>query len=242
MWRTTAGRRIALCQTGGSELEFTSTRVETQWIFLRRSTGAGLTDPLRLFAAILQRERGFGPRQGKCPEVPFIFASGTIGEDHAMEALKAGATDYVLKDRTARLGPAIRRALQEAALAQRKHAEERIIHLAYYDQLTGLGNRTLLEERLQHELQEKTRLPLALLYMDLTRFTEINDTLGHLNGDLLLKEMGQRLKDTYPEAITIARTGNDTFAVLLLRTTRTLPGWRQKQSSRPWQRRLSSKG
>jgi CheY-like chemotaxis protein len=51
--------------------------------------------------------------QEKCPDVPFIFVSGTIGEDRAVEALKGGATDYVLKDRPARLAPSIKRALRE---------------------------------------------------------------------------------------------------------------------------------
>src|ERR1700690_213784 len=63
----------------------------------------------------------------KCPDIPFIFVSGSIGEDIAIEALKNGATDYVLKDNLSRLAPAVRRALKEVALrSDRRQAEKAI--------------------------------------------------------------------------------------------------------------------
>ncbi len=86
-------------------------------------------------------------RQERCPDVPFVFVSGQIGEDRAIESLKSGATDYVIKDRLSRLVPAVNRALAESKeRARRKKAEEereRIVHelkeaLARVKTLTGL--------------------------------------------------------------------------------------------------------
>ncbi len=154
----------------------------------------------------------------KCPDVPFIYVSGTIGEERAVEALKAGATDYVLKDRTARLGTAIHRAMQEAEeRAKRKRMEEEIHRLAYSDPVTGLPNRVSLNERLEQFLRaerEKQR-SLALLLMNLSHFTDINNTLGHKNGDLLLQKVGQRLKRALPDPTLVAAPSGDRFAVLL---------------------------
>src|SRR2546429_5357275 len=81
----------------------------------------------------------------KCPDLPFLFVSGTIGEERAVEALKNGATDYILKDRLGRLAPAVLPALDEAQeRTQRKRAEEQIHHLLYYAPLTVPPNRTPL--------------------------------------------------------------------------------------------------
>lgn len=151
----------------------------------------------------------------RCPDVPFIFVSGTIGEERAVECLKRGATDYLLKDRLSRLAPAVRRALREAEeQAARRKAEERIRHLAYFDPLTGLANRVFLQDRLQ-EMLGQGRGPAALLFMDLSNFTAVNDTLGHLNGDRLLQDAARRLQGALPDAVQIARLGGDDFAVLL---------------------------
>jgi diguanylate cyclase (GGDEF)-like protein len=153
-----------------------------------------------------------------CPDVPFIFASGTIGEEPAVEALKAGATDYVLKDRTARLAPAIQRALREAAeRRQQKQMEEEIRRMAYSDPVTGLPNRAALNDRLEQFLRadRESQGPVALLLMNLSHFTDINNTLGHRNGDLLLQKIGQRLKRALPDPALVAAPGGDRFAVLL---------------------------
>jgi PAS domain S-box-containing protein len=82
---------------------------------------------------------------GKCPDVPFIFVSGTLGEDLAVEALKIGATDYILKTRLSRLGPSVLRALREAKeRAERRRAEESLrrseTYLAEAQQLSGTGS------------------------------------------------------------------------------------------------------
>ncbi|MHB8216531.1 MAG: putative bifunctional diguanylate cyclase/phosphodiesterase [Candidatus Sulfotelmatobacter sp.] len=102
-------------------------------------------------------------------------------------------------------------------ITDRKVAEERIQFLAYYDALTELPNRTLLLDRLGKALAAARRQnkKLALLYLDLDRFKDINDSLGHSVGDLFLQEVAERLKRWAREQDTVARLGGDEFLVML---------------------------
>jgi len=99
----------------------------------------------------------------------------------------------------------------------RKVDEETIRHLAYYDALTGLPNRMLLNDRLAQALAHahRNQQKLAILFLDLDRFKTINDTLGHSLGDRLLQEVAQRLGGCLREGDTVARLGGDEFALLL---------------------------
>ncbi|MBI3902681.1 MAG: PAS domain S-box protein [Nitrosomonadales bacterium] len=99
----------------------------------------------------------------------------------------------------------------------RKNAEVQIRHLAHYDTLTDLPNRTLFSDRLQQALvaARRDKSYLALMFIDLDKFKPINDTLGHHVGDLLLKEVTKRMQDCVRESDTIARFGGDEFVVLL---------------------------
>ena len=101
-------------------------------------------------------------------------------------------------------------------ITKRKANLDRIEHLAYYDPLTGLANRTLFTERLKQELAaaERNQQQLALLYLDLDRFKEINDSLGHNAGDQVLLEISQRLREALHPNETLARLGGDEFAVV----------------------------
>jgi diguanylate cyclase (GGDEF)-like protein/PAS domain S-box-containing protein len=106
-------------------------------------------------------------------------------------------------------------------ITERKQAQAALEHQAVTDALTGLPNRLLLHDRLEQAILSARRdeTPLALLVMDLDRFKEVNDTLGHHYGDLLLRELGGRLRGVVREAETAARLGGDEFAVLLPRAT-----------------------
>jgi diguanylate cyclase (GGDEF)-like protein/PAS domain S-box-containing protein len=102
-------------------------------------------------------------------------------------------------------------------ITERKTAEEQVKLLAYYDALTGLPNRSLLMDRLENALAgaRQWRENVAILFIDLDRFKIINDSLGHAAGDLLLKEVGKRLRNCVREQDTVARVGGDEFVILL---------------------------
>ena len=153
-------------------------------------------------------------------DLPFIIVSGTIGEDVAVAAMKAGAHDYIMKDKLARLVPAMKRELREAQERHaRKLAEEMVWHQAYHDPLTNLPNRNLFLDRLGQAMAylRRSKGKLALLFVDLDGFKFINDTLGHIVGDQVLQSVAIRLSHTIREEDTLARLGGDEFALLLTR-------------------------
>ncbi|MFZ3209946.1 MAG: EAL domain-containing protein [Terriglobales bacterium] len=102
-------------------------------------------------------------------------------------------------------------------ITNRKVLEGRVQFLAYYDALTGLPNRTLLQDRLSKALASarRHREKVALVFLDLDRFKTINDSLGHSVGDLFLKEVAERLKKWAREQDTVARLGGDEFVLVL---------------------------
>lgn len=92
--------------------------------------------------------------------------------------------------------------------------DEKIEHLAYYDQLTGLSNRTSFEQITTEKINGKNQA-FAIIYFDLDHFKKINDSIGHHAGDNLLVDISTRLMDLTPEGATLARLGGDEFALLL---------------------------
>ncbi|MDH3635750.1 MAG: EAL domain-containing protein [Gammaproteobacteria bacterium] len=102
-------------------------------------------------------------------------------------------------------------------ISERKHAETVIWNQANFDALTSLPNRNLFLQKLEHEMRacDRSNLSLALLYIDLDRFKDVNDTLGHDMGDLLLIEISSRLKKTLRETDTVSRLSGDEFTVIL---------------------------
>ncbi|MEN8260324.1 MAG: EAL domain-containing protein [Pseudomonadota bacterium] len=102
-------------------------------------------------------------------------------------------------------------------ISEKKAAEERMIRLAHFDDLTGLPNRLMFSDRLTQVLSRSKRHHLinALLFIDLDRFKSINDTQGHYGGDLLLKQAAERLMTVLRREDHVARLGGDEFAVFL---------------------------
>ncbi|HVQ69972.1 MAG TPA: EAL domain-containing protein [Bradyrhizobium sp.] len=100
-------------------------------------------------------------------------------------------------------------------ITERRRAEERITHLAHYDALTDLPNRALFHERLKRELSHATPdRQLAVLYIDIDEFKSVNDSLGHMIGDALLKSVAASLAGCVRKSDFVARLGGDEFAIL----------------------------
>ena len=151
--------------------------------------------------------------QAASPTIPIIVLSGFSDQSLAVEAVQNGAQDYLVKGQgqPELLARAIRYAIE------RKRAEERLTHLAQYDQLTGLVNRTLFRDRLIHAMARSKRLQqsMGLMLLDLDRFKSVNDTMGHDAGDQLLKAVADRLRECVREVDTVARMGGDEFTIIL---------------------------
>jgi diguanylate cyclase (GGDEF)-like protein/PAS domain S-box-containing protein len=102
-------------------------------------------------------------------------------------------------------------------ITERKATEETIKQLAFYDPLTQLPNRRLLQERVKHSIKvcHRTGKSMAVLMMDLDKFKLVNDTLGHTAGDELLRQVAERIKNCLREMDTVARLGGDEFVVVI---------------------------
>jgi diguanylate cyclase (GGDEF)-like protein/PAS domain S-box-containing protein len=105
----------------------------------------------------------------------------------------------------------------------RREMEDTIRKLAYYDSLTGLPNRLLLRDRLSMAIAyaKRNKKKLSLMMLDLDKFKEVNDTLGHQMGDCLLQRVGDRVKDLIRESDDVTRMGGDEFVVLVPEINRT---------------------
>jgi len=151
--------------------------------------------------------------QTSYPNIPLVIVSSWEDEAISLRSVKAGAQDYLVKGHIdgANLHRVIRYAIE------RKRTELELVRLAHYDQLTSLPNRTLLRERVDHALARALRSGsgVATLILDMDRFKEINDMLGHEIGDKLLIEAAERIRACVRDQDTVARLGGDEFAVIL---------------------------
>lgn len=102
-------------------------------------------------------------------------------------------------------------------ITHRKNSEAQVTHLAHYDQLTGLPNRVLFLDRFKQDIKKAQRTGniVTLMFLDLDKFKEVNDSLGHDIGDMLLKDVAQRLESCVRESDTVARMGGDEFTIIL---------------------------
>ncbi|MGF7155717.1 putative bifunctional diguanylate cyclase/phosphodiesterase [Novosphingobium gossypii] len=154
------------------------------------------------------------------PDVPIIAVTGHVDEQIAADSIKSGMTEFLSKRS---LSPERVAASVEEGMAWRKYrqdmrrAEEELTHRSLHDPLTDLPNRTLFADRLSQACARARRSgdPFAVVMIDLDRFKDINDSLGHAAGDAVLVTIGRRMREHLREVDTTARLGGDEFAVLL---------------------------
>jgi len=164
------------------------------------------------------------------PDSVVLMISGQNNIETAIEALRAGAFDYIMKPFDIRhVEAAVERALKQSSLLKEKRRYKdqleklltertaQVNRLAYYDTLTGLPNRTLFEDRLEQAVAVSQRAGelLGILFISLDQLKKVHDRLGHLPGDLLMKKVAGRLRSCVRAGDTVARFGEDEFAVML---------------------------
>lgn len=147
-----------------------------------------------------------------CENIPILIITSLEDEDNIAEAFASGATDYITK-------PLNFTVLKErvSRLIKANKAGKKIKQMAYHDSLTGLPNRARLMQELRVILDRSdlNKKRTAILFIDLDNFKNINDSLGHNVGDLLLKVVADRLRNCVRETDFIARLGGDEFTVIL---------------------------
>jgi diguanylate cyclase (GGDEF)-like protein len=144
-------------------------------------------------------------------DAPVVVHSSTDDDELALKCIRAGAQDYLVKGAS---GKDLARALRHAA--ERKQRENVLARQALHDPLTGLPNRTLFFDRLKQALSRlgRTQTCLAVMFLDLDRFKEVNDEHGHAAGDVMLATVARRLAASLRGGDTAARIGGDEFVVL----------------------------
>jgi len=149
-------------------------------------------------------------------DIPFIIYSGHMDEDVALSAMAKGVHDFVEKGNLRKLLPVVQRELKTVAAARaRTRAENRLYQIANYDQLTGLPSRRLFYEQAARLLGAlDSGGGATLLFIDVDRFMRINNTFGYAVGDLLVRQVGVRLRDVAGELGIVTRMGQDNFALL----------------------------
>jgi diguanylate cyclase (GGDEF)-like protein/PAS domain S-box-containing protein len=156
-----------------------------------------------------------------CPCDSALFVRGGACSIHAKEVAvrhKDGNLVYVLINAVIKRdadGNSLSMTSFLTDITERKQAESRLHQLATHDTLTGLPNRALLNERVQQMLDSPLRNEsITVMFIDLDRFKEVNDSMGHEPGDILLREVGRRLKKNLRPSDLVARLGGDEFVVV----------------------------
>jgi diguanylate cyclase (GGDEF)-like protein len=153
-----------------------------------------------------------GQLRALAPQAPLVVLAEREDEQEALAAIRAGAQDYLVKQE---LYPAmLRRALKHAA--ERARASVELTHQALHDPLTGLPNRALFMDRLRVALDRCRRsgTSVAVLFLDVDDFKQVNDSLGHSAGDRVLVGLADRLRSLLRPMDTVCRYGGDEFTLL----------------------------
>jgi len=158
-------------------------------------------------------------------QTPIVVMSGIDDEIIALESVHAGAQDFLSKQYigdtnliTRTISHAIERHQLKLGIEKNRKREH---FLAHYDQCTTLPNRVLFLDRLQQSVThgQREKESFAVCFLDLDRFKDINDSIGHAAGDEVLRCVSQRMKDILRESDTIARFGGDEFVIILQKTS-----------------------
>ena len=156
-------------------------------------------------------------------EAPAVVVTGSGDEAKAVEAMKAGAYDYIVKDALDAdlLERTIRNVRKRHVLEQeRKRMVAELAELSVTDELTGVGNRRHLDRKLEEEVRrsERTGQVFALMMIDLDHFKQVNDEYGHQTGDEVLQQCAAALQKVARDTDFVARFGGEEFCVLLPHT------------------------
>ena len=146
------------------------------------------------------------------PDVPIVVLGADGNSTVALAAVQAGAQDYLVHDEVD--AGSLERSIRYAI--DRKRTEVQLAHLAVHDHLTGLPNRSVFDDRLEHALQRRRdgQGGVAVLFIDLDGFKRLNDSFGHGAGDDVLREAGVRIRAAVRPHDTVARLGGDEFTAL----------------------------
>jgi diguanylate cyclase (GGDEF)-like protein len=207
-------RRLRALLSAAPHLEFTLERARDLATALAGLRAGGfevcLVDPALPDGDGLELVRAAQRRGCRAPII-MLGRAGTLELD--LQAMALGVADFL--DKTRLDATALERAIRYA-LARQRQAEQ-LSRLAQFDELTGLANRSLFQDRLERALawaRRHDRL-VAVMILDLNGFKAVNDRLGHAAGDRLLALMGRRLSERLRETDTVARLGGDEFAILI---------------------------
>lgn len=179
-------------------------------------SASGVERPLLgRYGDLLVIEQGASLKPGG-PVVAVVVSYAQLGPTRRQASADSRSVILVLAVGLLLLWLALFRLVLGASRALTRHAKENA-HLATHDSLTGLPNRELLRDRTERALLASRRsgVHVALILIDLDRFKELNDTLGHPHGDALLKQIGPRLREQLRDSDTVARVGGDEFVVML---------------------------
>lgn len=200
---------------GGWEVQYE--RVDSE-VALRTSLARGTFDIVfcDYFIPGFGAQAAFDLVRQSFPDLPFIVVSAVVDEDGAADLLVAGADDFIAKGRYVRLLPTVRRALRAAEEHRTRERLQLALDLQVQrDAVTGLLTRTAFIEQMRQALAEAPTMPLAVVRLDLDRFSRVNESFGHERGDELLREVAVRLATTVPEGAILARIASDEFGVVV---------------------------